>query len=113
MSWLTSSICTEPVCSSCGYVLNPKYEGVLFCAGSQVQLITAWFPASIDKLAPESNATLGELPSLVEAGTGKDPLMRLFEDGSSASGAILLHQQPPCWHHLVVCIGQSIWMLCC
>ncbi len=48
----------------------------------------AFFPASIDRLAPESSAIMGELPSVVEAGTGKDPLMRLFEDGSSTSGAL-------------------------
>ncbi len=67
----------------------------------------AFFPASIDRLAPESSAIMGELPSVVEAGAGKDPLMRLFEDGSSTSGAC--HSAATVivpWQTLVYCANR-------
>lgn len=55
----------------------------------QVELITAWFPASIDKLSPETSSIRGELPVFLEAGSGGDQLMRLFEGGSTSAGALL------------------------
>lgn len=56
-----------------------------FC---KVNLITAWFPKSIDKLSPEISSIRGELPAFLEAGSGGDALTQLFEGGSTSAGAL-------------------------
>lgn len=55
-------------------------------AHSIVVLIRHFAPASIDALAPEQSAVRGEVPIFLTPGSDSDPVIQMFQSGSSLQG---------------------------